>query len=437
MPSFKNLFADITHLLTAFPIETGATKVWVGTPDSPGQTGSGINVAVIDSGVDAMHPDLAGQVVAINVNQNTQSTGDGYGHGTHVAAIVNAHDPTRQYLGIAPNSFVVSVKVADDSGQALESDLLRGLDWVDQNRGPYKIRVLNLSVSTSVPESYATSPIDAAVERLWHDKVVVVVAAGNLGSAQDAVWYAPANDPMVITVGCLDDNGTLNTNDDSLCSISSHGVTEDGFAKPDLVAPGRKIVSALATAPNGQGTVLAADFPDRITADGNHIRLSGTSMAAPQVAGAVALMLQQYGNLTPDEIKSELIHSAKDYGDPKLRPGDHARLLNVQEAVKAAYHDATSTNPPPPQVPQPASGPKPPTVTGTMTLLFDGSRWANTYFDGSRWTGTNLDGSRWGSAEWDGSRWTSAYWDGSRWTSTYFDGSRWSGAAWDSDDSLD
>jgi serine protease AprX len=222
-----------------------------------------------------------------------------------------------------------------------------------------------------------------------------------------------------------------------LCSISSHGVTEDGFAKPDIVAPGRKIVSALATAPDGRDAVLADEFPDRITADGQHIRLSGTSMAAPQVAGAVALMLQRYGNLTPDEIKGELIHSAKTYGDPKQKPVDHARLLNIGEAVKAADHDATSKDPPPPQVLHPVSGPQPPTTTGVTTLLWDGSRWANTYFDGSRWTDTNLDGSRWGAAEWDGSRWTSAYWDGSRWTSTYFDGSRWSGAAWDSAASLD
>jgi serine protease AprX len=374
-------------------------------------------VATIDSGVDTTHPDLAGQVVAINVNANTQSTGDGYGHGTHVAAIINGHDPAQRHLGIAPNSIVVSVKIADDSGQASESDLLRGLDWVDQHAAAYKIRVLNLSVTTAVPESYATSPIDAAVERLWHDKIPVVVAAGNLGSGQDAVWYPPANDPLVITVGCLDDNQTTTPSDDSLCPISSHGVTEDGFAKPDLVAPGRKIDSALATSPSGQAVALAAEFPDRITPDGRHIRLSGTSMAAPQVAGAIALLLQRHGTLTPDQIKYLLTHSRSTY------PGqaDNAGLLNIGAALLASDHPVAT---PTPALLQPVGAPPP---AGASTLLYDGSRWASTYFDGSRWASTYFDGSRW----------TSAYWDGSRWTSTYWDGSRWSGASWDSGTSLD
>jgi serine protease AprX len=239
------------------------------------------------------------------------------------------------------------------------------------------------------------------------------------------MWYAPANDPLAITVGCLDDNATTDFSDDSLCPISSHGVTEDGFAKPDLVAPGRKIVSALASGPNRQAVALAGEFPDRITSDGQHIRLSGTSMAAPQVAGAVALMLQRH-SLTPDQVKQILTSTARTY------PGqaDNAGLLNIGAALIASDHPVNTT-----QVIRPVSGTLPP--TGSTTLLWDGSRWASTYFDGSRWTSTYWDGSRWSAAEWDGSRWTSAYWDGSRWSSTYFDGSRWSGATWDSGASLD
>src|SRR4029079_12858428 len=103
--------------------------------------------------------------------------------------------------------------------------------WVGQHRSTYNIRALNLSVSASVPSSYATSPIDAAVEYLWYRGVTVVTSAGNLGSAEDAVWYAPGNDPLVITVGCLDDNQTAAPGDDSLCAISSHGATADVIAK--------------------------------------------------------------------------------------------------------------------------------------------------------------------------------------------------------------
>ena len=120
------------------------------------------------------------------------------------------------------------------------------------------------------PVKLCDQPIDAAVENLWHQGVTVVASAGNLGSAEDAVWYAPGNDPLVITVGCLDDNQTVAPGDDSLCLISSRGATEDGFAKPELVAPGRKIVSTLAAGINGQPVPLATEFR-RITADGRHI----------------------------------------------------------------------------------------------------------------------------------------------------------------------
>jgi serine protease AprX len=327
---------------------------------------------------------------------------------------------------MAPNTTIVSVKVADDRGNASESDLLRGLDWVETYRGAYHIQALNLSVSVGVAESYATSPVDAAVERLWRDSVTVVAAAGNLGSAQDAVWYAPGNDPMVITVGCLDENGTTTATDDSLCTISSRGVTEDGFAKPDLVAPGRKIVSALAAGPNGQGVTLATEFPGRITADGRHIRLSGTSMAAPVVTGGIALLLERQPGMHPDQVKQLLHNTSHTY------PGqlDGAGVVDAAKAMVGAANPPNSV-----QVPLPVAGTTPP--SGASTLLWDGSRWSNTYWDGARWTSTYWDGARWGAAEWDGTRWTSAYWDGARWTGTYFDGSRWSGAAWDSATSFD
>jgi serine protease AprX len=411
---------DSSNLVTTYPFDTGATSAW-SSADGHVETGSNVTVAVIDSGIDSSHPDISGQVVPINVNRHTLSTGDGYGHGTHVAGIINGHDPAKQYLGIAPNAMLVSVKIGDDNGQAFESDLLRGLDWVDAFRGVFRIRALNLSVSTAIPESYATSAVDAAVENLWHDGVTVVASAGNLGPDQDAVWYAPGNDPYVITVGCLDENLTRSTTDDSLCPISSRGVTEDGFAKPDMVAPGRKIESALATAPNGQSTVLAGEFPDRITADGQHIRLSGTSMAAPMVVGAIALLLERHPGLMPSQLKQILVNSTSRY------PGqtDAAGMLNIAAALVASDH--------PPLVTQapilPVGGTAPP--VGSVTLVWDGARWGSTYWDGARWGSAYWDGARWGSAEWDGARWGSAYWDGARWGSTYWDGARWGSSQWD------
>src|SRR5229473_1005075 len=387
---------DASKLLTTFPVDTGASAAWATSHDKS-ETGFGISVAVIDSGLDASHPDLGGNVVAVNVNRNSQTPLDGYGHGTHVAGIIGGHDPDNEYLGVAPETTLISVKVADDNGGAYVSDLLRGLDWISAHRDDYRIRALNISASVSFPESYATSPVDAAAERLWNDGVAVVTSAGNLGAAQDAVWYAPGNDPQVITVGCLDENQTASPADDSLCPISSRGVTEDGFAKPDLVAPGRKIVSTLAAGINGQGVSLAAEFPERISADRQHISLSGTSMAAPMVTGAIALVLGRHPNLTPAQLKQLLTVTSRPY------PGqaDGAGALDITAALASSDHAPAASK----QVPLAAGGAAP--SRNASTVLWDGARWTTTYWNGARWT----------SAYWDGARWTATYWDGARWTS--------------------
>ncbi|MBV9897053.1 MAG: S8 family peptidase [Chloroflexi bacterium] len=448
VPAPKTGFSP-ANLRTVFPFVSGATKAWTGaaTPDAHMESGVNVSVAVVDSGIDTSHADIAGQILAVNVNRNASGPGDGYGHGTHVSAIINGHDTPGNYYGVAPSATVISVKIADDQGVAYESDLLRGLDWVRANRDAYHIGAVNLSVSSGVAASYVDSPVDAAVERLWKDNVAVVAAAGNLGTAEDAVWYAPANDPYAITVGCLDDNQTQTPTDDSLCPISSRGITQDGFSKPDLVAPGRKVVSALSTGINGHGSTLAAEFPDRITPDGAYIRLSGTSMAAPSVTGAIALLLQRHGGLQPNQLRQLLIQTATTY------PGqlDQAGALNIAAALVASDHAPPGDH----YFPLPVGASAPP--NGTTTLLWDGSNWATAMWDGSRWANAAWDGSRWASSEWDGSRWAntqydgsrwagshfdgsrwaSDYWDGSRWASTYWDGSRWSGAAWDSDIDFD
>lgn len=412
---------DSTHLSTTYPFDTGATAAW-----GSSQTGAGVTVAVLDSGVDASHPDLSGHVLSVNVNNTANGPADGYGHGTHVTGIIGGQDPTGQNIGIAPRATVISVKLSDDSGAANESDVLRGLQWVELNRSSSHIRAINLSVTTSIPQSYATSPIDAAIEHLWYEGVTTVVSAGNLGAAQDAVWYAPGNDPLAISVGCLDENVTTSPADDSLCPISSRGITEDGFAKPDLLAPGRKIVAPLARGVNGQPSGLALTYPERITADGRHIRLSGTSMSTPMVTGAIALLLQRHPNLTPDQLKQILVGSASSY------PGqtDAAGTLNLTRALSA------SDSPPPAGItmPVPQGGVAQP--AGSGAVLWDGSRWTGTTWDGSRWTSAYWDGSRWTSAhwdgaQWDGSRWTGAYWDSAHWDSAQYDSAHWDGAHWD------
>jgi len=409
---------DASHLSTTYPFDTGAPSAWAGRA-GPADTGARVTVAVLDSGVDLAHPDLKGHVIGVNVNKAASGPTDGYGHGTHVAGIIAGQDSAGQYVGLAPGANVVGVKLSDDTGATYESDVLRGLQWVSQNRAAYNIRAINLSLSASVPQSYATSPIDAAVENLWHQGVTVVASAGNLGAGEDAMWYAPGNDPLAITVGCLDDNQTVAPSDDSLCLISSRGVTEDGFAKPDLIAPGRKIVSSLASGVNGHPAVLATTFPDRITADGRHIRLSGTSMSAPMVTGAVALLLQRYPGLTPDQVKQMLVSTASGY------PGqaDKAGELNIVAALQASVPPAT------PQRLLPVGGGAPP--VGAVTLLWDGTRWANTYWTGGHWEAGYWDGGHWDTTYWDAGHWDAGHWDAGYWDAGHWDAANWSAGHWD------
>jgi subtilisin family serine protease len=408
---------------SSFAVLAGSTVTNAGASTlsgGPADTGAGVTVAVLDTGVDIAHPDLTGHVIGVSVNQTAKGPADGFGHGTHVTGVIVGQDSGSQYVGIAPGANVVSVKVSDDTGETHESDVLRGLQWVGQQKTNYNIRAINLSISASVPQSYATSPIDAAVEYLWHQGLTVVATAGNLGAAEDAVWYAPGNDPRVITVGCLDDNQTVATGDDSLCEISSRGVTEDGFAKPELVAPGRKIVSTLASGINGQPAAMATTFPDRITADGRHIRLSGTSMSAPMVTGTVALLLARHPSLTPDQIKQLLVSTATDYpGQP-----DHAGALNIVAALQANIAPAAE------QAPVAIGGS--PAPAGKVTLLWDGSQWATSYWTGTRWDSIHWDSAHFDSAYWDSIHWDSIHWDSIHWDSIHWDSIHWDSIHWDS-----
>jgi len=151
---------------------------------------------------------------------------------------------------------------------------------------------------------------------------VVVVAAGNRGTAPDAVQYAPANDPYVITVGAVDENGSPNAANDAIASYSSQGTTQDGFQKPDVYAPGSHIVSVLA--PN---SVFANYCPSCIVG-GAYIRASGTSLATPMISGLVADLLQYHPNWTPDMVKGALMESAVSSNQNFQEP-DAMRLAGV------------------------------------------------------------------------------------------------------------
>jgi serine protease AprX len=284
-----------------------------------GYTGAGVGVAVIDTGIAGQLPDFqsasgnSSRVVETAVtNPNATTAADTYGHGTDVAGIIAGNglnrpsgDPLRgQYVGVAPNANLISVKASDDQGNSTVLDVIYGLQFVVDHQSDYNIRVVNMSLDSTTPQSYTTDPLDAAAESAWMHGIVVVTAAGNRGTASDAVQYAPANDPYVITVGAVDEQGQTNPANDVIAPWSSQGTTQDGFQKPDVYAPGAHIVSVLA--PN---SAFASMCP-ACTVGGAYIKTGGTSMAAPMVSGLVADLLNYRPTLTPNQVKGLLTNSS-------------------------------------------------------------------------------------------------------------------------------
>jgi len=326
-------------LATSFDQSTGASKLWWQS------TGAGIGVAVIDTGVSGDLPDFqtapgssASRVIASAViDPNTTTADDTYGHGTAVAGLVagngwyrNPSDPLYgEYAGTAPDANLISVKVADDSGSATTLDAIYGLQFAVDHAADYNIRVINLSFRSTSAGSYTTDPLDAAVEQAWFHGITVVAAAGNLGSASDAVSYAPGNDPYVITVGATDNQGSVSDWDDVQASWSSRGQTQDGFTKPDVVAPGAHIVSTLAP-----GSSFASACPACVIG-GAYFQLSGTSLAAPIVSGIAADLLAAHPSWTPGMVKGAIVNTA-------VRLSDGSNEVRAQAAYWASGSQLSS-----------------------------------------------------------------------------------------------
>ena len=286
-------------------------------------TGRGVGVAVVDTGIAGDLPDFrvsatdtrSRVIGSAVVHPDATTATDEYGHGTHVAGIIAGNSSNRdegdplkgKYMGVAPNANLVSVKVSDDEGNATVLDVIAGIQFAVDHKAEYNIRVLNLSLESTTAESYKTDPLDAAVEAAWFKGIFVVAAAGNRGPGGDAVHHAPGNDPYIVTVGAVDDNGTKEIADDAPTSWSSRGTTQDGFAKPDIYAPGAKIVSNLA--PGSEYTTLCDEC---VTGEGQYIRAGGTSMAAPMVAGAAAIGFQLDPTMSPNRAKALLRDSDRE-----------------------------------------------------------------------------------------------------------------------------
>jgi serine protease AprX len=321
-----------------------------------GYTGEGVTVAVIDSGITSWHDDLTStnrrqypfgnQRVSKFVDfVNGQSLPyDDHGHGSHVAGIIlgNGFDSDGKQVGMAPRASLVSLKVLDQDGRGSISTVIAALDWVAANAKAQNIRVVNVSAGAAVTESYWTDPLTLAAKRVVDQGVVVVAAAGNLGmNAKGETQYggilSPGNAPWVLTVGASSTQGTVPRRDDTLANFSSRGPTRgDYLAKPDLVAPGYGIRSL--AVPGSTLYINNAQYlvdGNNRSANAPYLSLSGTSMAAPQVAGAVALMFQANPKLTPNFVKAILQYTAQEFpGYNALQQG--AGFLDVLSAVRLA-----------------------------------------------------------------------------------------------------
>ncbi|MGA9350190.1 MAG: S8 family peptidase [Anaerolineae bacterium] len=387
----------------------GVRRVW-----DMGLQGQGITVVVIDSGIstdqdfsdtdNSFVRESSGSATRLRIqlsfNPNSTIVDDVYGHGTWVAGIIggNGADSRGAYAGIAPKVNLISLKISDENGMAYESDTVDAMQWVLQNKDKYNIRVVNLSINSTVKQSYHTSPMDAAAEILWFNRIVVVASAGNKGpdGGYNTIDAAPANDPFIITVGASDEHGTADRSDDTVAPFSAYGRTMDGFLKPDIVAPGRDIISVLAVTSSWD-----VEHPDRVVLDGEYFRLSGTSASAPMVAGAAALLLQDEPDLTPDQVKYRLMHTgsamtidcadAKDYLDV---------YLNVYTAVTGTTSESANTG------------------IEASQLLWTGD-------DPVNWDSVNWDSVNWDSVNWDSVNWDSVNWDSVNWDSVSFSSVNW------------
>jgi serine protease AprX len=291
----------------------GADQVWAGTGSLDKLSGRGITVAVIDSGMDPNHQALKGRVLA-TVDFTGGNGGDGFGHGTHVAAIIAGRQgrsaDTRIYRGVAYNASLINLRVLGNDGSGAAADVIDAIDWAVDHQHDYNIRIINLSLGSPVRQSYRDDPVCAAVERAVRAGILVVTAAGNHGQTSDGRMIAggitsPGNSPFALTVGALNTKGTADRSDDEVATFSSNGPTlGDAVIKPDLVAPGWRITSAEAA-----GSLLSVDFPLQHvagTGSDSYIYGSGTSMAAAVVSGAAALLLEEQPTLRPLGAKAAL-----------------------------------------------------------------------------------------------------------------------------------
>jgi serine protease AprX len=427
--------------------------------------GTGVTVAVLDTGV-INSADLGNRVIA-KVDFTPDRDGiDRYGHGTHMAGII-AGDGTMsagQYMGVAPGANIVSVKIAGANGATDVSAVIAGIQWVVAHKAQYNIRVLNISFGTDSKQSYLVDPLDYAVERAWFSGILVVVAAGNRGP--DAGTIAkPADDPFVMTIGASVTKSSTDRSYDVAAPFSSRGPTQDGFAKPDLLAPGISIVSI-----RDPGSTVDQAHPTARVGD-NYFKGTGTSQAAAVMSGVAARLFQQSPGLSPNVAKKLLEAAAykdlnsmngagKGLADGKaahdllslgwttaanggIAPSNGTGSLELSRGSSHVFIDSPSDG----LGAQDADGVLDPLtgevdalgndwgklgwktlglVSGQLTNL----GWANISWSATAWTNMGWTSDGWSSSDWKGFAWSNLSWGSNGWDSNGWDNLGWLNDGW-------
>ena len=381
----------------------GAPSAW-----RSGIDGRGVGVAVVDTGIDDSG-DLAGKVIdGFDFSGEGDYTKDSYGHGTFVAGTIAGSGAASggAITGVAPGANLISLKVAGANGKTDVVRVMFAIEWAIAHAKADNIRVLSLSLGTEALQSWDVDPLNRAIEDAWRAGLVVTIAAGNTGP--DGI-SKPADDPFVVTVGASDDATTLSRADDTVAPFSATGPTTHGIAKPDLVAPGSHVVST-----RSPGSTVDLDHPESRVLDA-YFRGSGTSFAAPQVAGAAALLLQQRPQLSNDHVKAMLMRTAVPIaGAPAGAQG--AGALDIPALLAANPGKPANT------------GVKVSSSTGTVnlnpgllqnlakrTVSWDTVSWDTVSWDSAPWHGKPWDTVSWDTVSWDTVSWDTVSWDVSSW----------------------
>ena len=388
------------HLWTT---ASGVKPLWGNRPAS----GPMPAIAIVDSGIDKNRADfdLGSRVIddVVLTKLEPNSPGDGRGHGTFVAGIAAGSAPGQ--AGAAPQANLISLDVMDDQGMARTSDVIAAAEWIYANRAARNIKVANFSLHSTMPSNFINDPLDKAVEKLWFAGVTVVAAAGNYGQEDgpSGVPYAPGNDPFVITVGAVDLEGSVNVRRHDVPNWSAYGYTKDGFRKPELAAAGRYMIGPVP----GAATLRSAK-PENVVGAG-YMRLSGTSFAAPVVAGAAAQLAIQHPTWTPDQIKGALMQRAR------YIPEAPAGSAGVGEIN--AFKSTMLTTPPNPNAALNRFV-KPSLLTGSAE------------FDGTAWYAAAKSSVSWDSVSWSDVSWTDVSWTDVSWSDVSWSDVSWSDVSW-------